>query len=724
MFTDIIMAKGKGKKHPYALKFPLTAYMEFVKEERPKVLLELGLAPSQVGAAGKELGRRWHALTVEERKKFEERSKANRMAYKKEVEKIGAANPRKIKKPLSSFMQFAKVERSKVVAEVGVLAVGDMGKELGRRWRNLSMEEKAAFEDKCREDKKKYEAEIEELEPKSAESAAVVPSENRLESSEVNAETDRDDNDILAADLGFAKQKFYSWHPALRTGTMSRGTRIKVTYFGTAETGTVDRNKWLPYSEPVEARIVTSRLMKDSGFMKALDQMKNMLVKINSSDENVKSSTGVGFSALPVGRKLVKLTKEGLKKDEEQNNRFMKERIVETHEHPYKWKCLNCPWKGKYLHKAKSHARDCGSRVKEQKKRSKAEKYECSVADCSMSFALMTDLQKHYRASHYQQSQGHYCILCKLVFTNWSNFKRHNVTKHGARESVSCEFCDYKSDRMDNLSRHMKKQHGIRQTIASLVSDIVNEVVEQIEVEDDVLDDKGMPVVRKQLDGVRELSEYEKLKVKRVAEIEAEFKKMFPELAKLKRPRKKTAAPKVRKVVSGVIAGRRSSRASARVGRALEVEKAVGEEVQEVVLDEADGEIVEVGDHTDNVENVNEAGDLAVAVDGAEDQEVSGGGDREGADAQFKCHLCAKSFRDTPNLERHNKLIHHQRETPLQCPRTWCCQEFYIVAELREHKDNCWLVCPYEGCPKTFKRERFFAAHQRAHKIMDKRMMD
>ena len=69
------MARGKGKKHPAVLKAPLSPYMEFVKEERPKVLCELGLAPSQVGAAGKELGRRWHALSKEEKDKFEETCK-------------------------------------------------------------------------------------------------------------------------------------------------------------------------------------------------------------------------------------------------------------------------------------------------------------------------------------------------------------------------------------------------------------------------------------------------------------------------------------------------------------------------------------------------------------------------------------------------------------------------------------------------------------------------
>ena len=128
-----------------------------------------------------------------------------------------------------------------------------------------------------------------------------------------------------------------------------------------------------------------------------------MLGRINSPAEKVLGNSGVGFVVQPVGRKLVKLTKEGLQKDEEQNMRFMTEKIVEIEEGPYKWSCLQCSWKGKYLHKAKMHARDCGSRVKERRKRSAVKKFECS--GCTMAFSMLSELKKHYRytvlLSHY-----------------------------------------------------------------------------------------------------------------------------------------------------------------------------------------------------------------------------------------------------------------------------------------------------------------------------------
>ena len=241
------MAKGKALKHPLPPKVPLSAYMEFVKEERPKVLLELGLAPSQVGAAGKELGRRWNALNDEDKKKFKDRSQANWEAFKKENVNLTARKMKKLRKPLSPFLLFAKEERPKVVVELGVLTVGDMGKELGRRWRQLPSEEKINYESKSKEDRRKYERDVEELTQSESPEAIISETISQQPSGGGgDGATETCEDDILPGDLGFAKQRFHTWYPALRTGTLSRGTRVKVTYFGTAETGTVDRKQWLP----------------------------------------------------------------------------------------------------------------------------------------------------------------------------------------------------------------------------------------------------------------------------------------------------------------------------------------------------------------------------------------------------------------------------------------------------------------------------------------------
>ena len=51
----------------------------------------------------------------------------------------------KAKKPLSGYMLFAKEMRPKLKEESPDLTFGEVGKELGARWRALSDDEKAKY---------------------------------------------------------------------------------------------------------------------------------------------------------------------------------------------------------------------------------------------------------------------------------------------------------------------------------------------------------------------------------------------------------------------------------------------------------------------------------------------------------------------------------------------------------------------------------------------------
>ena len=90
---------------------------------------------------------------------------------------------------------------------------------------------------------------------------------------------------------------------------------------------------------------------------------------------------------------------------------------------------------------------------------------------------------------------------------------------------------------------------------------------------------------------------------------------------------------------------------------------------------------------------------------------------------KYGCVGCSMSFRDLRNLKRHVKLVHELRSIPVGCPRSWCTAEFSILAEMIKHKETCLMMCPYPGCSKGFRREKLFAAHQRGHVVMTRRMM-
>ena len=178
----------KGLKDPLAPKKPLSSYMEFARDERPKMIRELG--PLSLGDYAKELGRRWQVLPKELKEVYEVRSKENRKKYAREME-LGKFNTGGPKKPLSPYIEFAQDERMKIQTELGSLSIIEMGKELGKRWQNLSKEEKAVFQDRHKENQKKYVINMEEFIKKAAAEAVVVPeqvSEESLETSEDQSE--------------------------------------------------------------------------------------------------------------------------------------------------------------------------------------------------------------------------------------------------------------------------------------------------------------------------------------------------------------------------------------------------------------------------------------------------------------------------------------------------------------------------------------------------------
>ena len=200
---------------------------------------------------------------------------------------------------------------------------------------------------------------------------------------------------IQLSDLGFAQQKKFPWHPALKTGVLARGTRIAVTFLGTGQPGIVDKSKWLVYCQKAEDRIKTKGLMKTAAFKRGLEQMKNLrdrLIKDDSSSINVHE---MDFTPQIGGRTFRSLNKDHLQKEEESNRIQMVKKMRQ--EDGKVWTCRDCSWRGRFSHKAKSHARDCDQRKRASTKKSREKKFECSYEDCDLSFSLNRLLSNHYR---------------------------------------------------------------------------------------------------------------------------------------------------------------------------------------------------------------------------------------------------------------------------------------------------------------------------------------
>ncbi|XP_060552002.1 high mobility group protein B1-like [Ruditapes philippinarum] len=119
----------------------------------------------------KKCASKWKEMTPKEKKRFEEMAEKDKARYEKEMStyvppaggpvkgKKRTKDPNAPKRALSAFFVFCNEERPKVRAIHPGYTVGDVAKELGKRWEAVS--DRSKFEKLAAEDKKRYEAEME-----------------------------------------------------------------------------------------------------------------------------------------------------------------------------------------------------------------------------------------------------------------------------------------------------------------------------------------------------------------------------------------------------------------------------------------------------------------------------------------------------------------------------------------------------------------------------------
>lgn len=123
----------------------------------------------------KKCASKWKEMTPKEKKRFEEMAEKDKARYEKEManyvpppesgqkegkgKKRSKKDPNAPKRALSAFFIFCNEERPKVRAAHPSYTVGEVAKELGKRWENVS--DKSKFERLAGEDKKRYEVEME-----------------------------------------------------------------------------------------------------------------------------------------------------------------------------------------------------------------------------------------------------------------------------------------------------------------------------------------------------------------------------------------------------------------------------------------------------------------------------------------------------------------------------------------------------------------------------------
>lgn len=164
------MPRAKGDARP---RGRMTAYAFFVqtcREEHKKKHPEENVVFTEFS---RKCAERWKTMLDKEKKRFQEMAENDKKRYDSEMqnytpqgEKTRGKKRKQVKDPnapkrsLSAFFWFSNDERGKVKAQNPEFGVGDISKELGRRWADADPEVKGKFEALAVKDKQRYEKEM------------------------------------------------------------------------------------------------------------------------------------------------------------------------------------------------------------------------------------------------------------------------------------------------------------------------------------------------------------------------------------------------------------------------------------------------------------------------------------------------------------------------------------------------------------------------------------
>ncbi|CAH1159793.1 unnamed protein product [Phaedon cochleariae] len=202
------MPRAKADARP---RGRMTAYAFFVqtcREEHKKKHPEENVVFAEFS---KKCAERWKTMLDKEKKRFHEMAEGDKKRFDTEMlsytppkgEKQRGKKRKQVKDPnapkrsLSAFFWFSNDERSKVKAANPEYGVGDIAKELGRRWADCDPEDKSRYEALADQDKARYEKEMtaykKKNNPAMQQAAVPVPEPEEPEEDEEEIDDDEDD---------------------------------------------------------------------------------------------------------------------------------------------------------------------------------------------------------------------------------------------------------------------------------------------------------------------------------------------------------------------------------------------------------------------------------------------------------------------------------------------------------------------------------------------------
>ncbi|KAG8221849.1 hypothetical protein J437_LFUL003225 [Ladona fulva] len=192
-------AKPRGRMTAYAF------FVQTCREEHKKKHPDESVVFSEFS---RKCAERWKTMVDKEKKRFHEMADDDKKRYDAEMkdykppkgEKRGKKrkqmkDPNAPKRPLSAFFWFCNDERPKVKASNPEYGVGDIAKELGRKWADADQDLKSKYEAMAEKDKARYDKEMTAYKKKSKVGVTSSPVKGRAEPKPKHDSEDDDDDD-------------------------------------------------------------------------------------------------------------------------------------------------------------------------------------------------------------------------------------------------------------------------------------------------------------------------------------------------------------------------------------------------------------------------------------------------------------------------------------------------------------------------------------------------
>jgi structure-specific recognition protein 1 len=192
-----VPAKKKKKKDPNAPKNAKSAFMFFSVEKRSEI--KDANPDASFGEIGKLVGVAWKELSDDNKAKWEEKAKQDKVRYKNEMDEYSAPSddvdgddddsddsdggkaknkpkakakakkdPNAPKQPMNAYMLYSNSIRAKIREENPGMSLGDVAKEIASQYKTISSDEKAKWQGKADAAKEVYKNDMANYKPADA----------------------------------------------------------------------------------------------------------------------------------------------------------------------------------------------------------------------------------------------------------------------------------------------------------------------------------------------------------------------------------------------------------------------------------------------------------------------------------------------------------------------------------------------------------------------------